>query len=623
MAVLISIHQLKHAFSHRSLFEGLTFSVSSGEKIALIGQNGAGKSTLMKIMAGWMEPDEGTVSRTRGLRVGYLPQVPQFKPGLTVREAVYEGLDPDGDWEAVGIAEESMSRLGLKGPRAASGVGADAETDASSGYENRLVADLSGGWQKKVALAHELAKQPDVLLLDEPTNHLDVESVLWLEQWIRKSSLCVLTISHDRTFLKRIASRVIEVDRRNPDGILSHQGNLDGFFEMKADYLAAQASRQASLENLLRRETEWLRRGAKARTTKQKARIDRAGDLAEEVGTLAWKQQQSSVRLDFEDASAPKKLVTLEKVSFSYGKQTLFKDLNLKIGAKTRLGLMGNNGTGKSTLIRLVVGDLKPTEGTIERSDRLEYAYFDQQRQALDPEETVLRTVCPFGETVEFYGRKLHVRSYLERFLFSGAQVEQEVRQLSGGEQARLQLAQLMLRPANLLILDEPTNDLDLQTLSVLEDCLAEFPGAVILVTHDRAFMDAVCDQIVAFPEMIVFSDLEQWEKWFIKQLEAQRPNTNTKNSQLSNEFAKQNSAANRPSKKNLSYKERLELEGIEPAIAEAEQKLEQLQTQSHDPATLATPLQLKRVMTELSEQQLKIEKLYERWAELETKSKG
>jgi ATP-binding cassette subfamily F protein uup len=598
MSVLLSVHELEHSFSHRPLFEGLTFSVSQGEKIALIGQNGAGKSTLLKIMAGQLEPDAGTVSRSRGLRVGYLTQSPVFRPGVTVRDAVFEGLDADGDWAVAGAAEESMSRLDLKR------------------LEQVEVVSLSGGWQKKVALAHELSKNPDLLLLDEPTNHLDVESVLWLEQWIQNSSLCVVTISHDRTFLRRITKRVIEVDRRNPDGILTHHGSYEEFLQIKAAYLEAQASREASLKNVLRREVEWLSRGAKARTTKQKARIDRAGEIADEVQSLAQKNQVGSLRLEFEESSAPKKLIELEEVTLAFegvnGGKPLFQNLSLKIGAKTRLGLLGNNGTGKSSLIKLMTGQLSPTSGSITRSERLQVAYFEQQREALDPYATVLKTVCPFGETVEFFGRKLHVRSYLDRFLFSGNQVEQEVRQLSGGEQARLLLALLMLRPANLLILDEPTNDLDLQTLDMLEQCLEEFPGAVILVTHDREFLENVCDQILAFPEMLMFSDLQQWEKWFKTKLKVSPP---AHSNPLASIKADSGSV-----KKKLSYKEKLEFEKMESVIAASEAELHTLQAKSDDPATVASPLELKKVMTSMAELQHKIEKLYERWAELEAK---
>ena len=589
MAVLISAHELRHSFSHRALFDGLTFSINSGEKIALIGKNGAGKSTLLKILADQMDPDSGTVSRSRGLKIGYRPQAPTFQKGVKVRDAIYASSDPD-DWSVAGAAEEAMSRLGLK--------------SKDVNYEERFVTELSGGWQKKVALAHELAKGPDVLFLDEPTNHLDVESVLWLEEWIRGTPLCVVIISHDRAFLRNTARRVLEVDKGNPDGILSIDGGYDDFLVVKEQYIEDMLSREASLKNTLRREDEWLKRGAKARTTKQKARIDRAGELKEEVQNLSWKNQTQTVKLEFDQTDgAPKKMVELEKVSKTYGSRTLFS-----------LGLMVNNGVGKSTLIRLIVGGEEATSGTIFRSDRLEVSYFEQSRETLDPSLTVLRTVCPYGETVEFQGRKLHVRSYLDRFLFSGPQVDQEVSKLSGGEQARLLLARLMLRPANLLILDEPTNDLDLQTLSVLEECLQDFPGAVILVTHDRAFMDEVCNQILAFPEMTFFADITQWEKWFKDKLKKGSASSS------SNSRDESKGSGVRNEKKKLSYKEQLELDKMEATIQEKETKLAALDAESQSPAVLSNSVELTRIATEMAKIQDQIATHYERWGELEKK---
>lgn len=596
MSVLISVHQLQHSFSHRPLFEGLTFSVQEGEKIALIGNNGAGKSTLMKILAGWMEPDQGKVARSRGLKVGYLPQEPIFEPGITVDRFINSGLE---GWDQTGLAQEMISRLKL---------------DPSA-----RVSELSGGWQKKVALARELALQPQVLLLDEPTNHLDVETILWLERWIQGCRYCVMTISHDRRFLERITDRVIEVDRRNPDGILSHDGSLQRFFEMKAQYLEAQAARQESMQNVLRRETEWLRRGAKARTTKQKARIDRAEALAEEVKTSQSINRAQTMSLEFDTASAPKKLIEAKAAKFQYpgANEAILDQVEFTVHHRTRLGLIGNNGTGKSTFLKLLIGDLKPVSGSVVRAERLQVAMFEQQRVDLDPDVSVLRTLCPTGETVEFQGRKMHVRSYLEKFNFYGNQVELAVGKLSGGERARLSLAQLMLEPANLLILDEPTNDLDFQTLALLQEALDQFPGAILLVSHDRSFMASVCDQFLAFPERVMFSDLDQWERWFLEKLAGSSSAPNLRSVEMS-----EAKSTPKKSNKKLSYKEQFEYDGMEKKIAEAEALLQDLEQRSTDPATLAAPLELRKVMQQISDQQLAIETYYARWAELESKQK-
>lgn len=619
MSVLINIHDLKHAYPHQTLFEGLTFSIYSGEKIALIGQNGAGKSTLMKIMLGEMQADEGRVTRSKGLKVGYLSQSPTFTKNLTVHDAIlgaHAHTPPEElNWEIAGAAEEAMSRLNL------------------AQYEQMQVTDLSGGWQKKVALARELAQSPDVLLLDEPTNHLDIESILWLEDWVQDSPLCIVVVSHDRAFLQNTAKRVIEIDKRNPNGILSVDGTYDEFLKVKEDYIEGQISREASLKNTLRREVEWLKRGAKARTTKQKARIDRAGDLQQEVQTLSYKNRTQSVTLEFDSSeSGPKKMAELKKVTKSFpdptlGTKTLFKNLDLKITNKTRLGLFGKNGTGKSTLIRLIVGEEKPDSGEIQVSDRMQAAYFNQNRETLDQKLTVLRTVCTYGETVEFQGRKMHVRSYLDRFLFSGGRIDMQVSKLSGGEQARLLLALLMLTPANLLILDEPTNDLDLQTLGILEECLEEFPGAVILVTHDRAFMDNVCDQILGFPEMHTYSDLRQWEKAYRASL---KNLANTSSGAQAQATAQREAMRVAPSaanpaqerKKKLSYKEQLEFDKMERTIHEKELELQTLSDRMVAPEIVSAPLELKKIMAEMASLQTEIEVLYERWSDLEAKQK-
>jgi ATP-binding cassette subfamily F protein uup len=462
-----------------------------------------------------------------------------------------------------------------------------------------------------------------VLLLDEPTNHLDVESILWLEDFLRESHICIVIVSHDRAFLNRITNRTIEVDRANPGGILSVDGNVDAFLKVKEEYLEAQAAREESLKNTLRREIEWLRRGAKARTTKQKARIDRAEALKVEVQDLGERTRAQEMRLEWDAIEqGPKKLLELRNVSKSYGDRTILSGIEMKITRNTRLGLIGRNGAGKSTLIKLIAGTESPDAGEIRRAEALQVLYFEQNRETLDPGLTVLRTVCPYGETVEFQGRKMHVRSYLDRFLFSGQQVEVQVGKLSGGEQARLLLARLMLRPSNLLILDEPTNDLDFQTLSVLEDCIEEFPGAVILVTHDRRFLDEVCDQILAIPELISFSDITQWERWFRASLKASR------GSSLAAPVGGGVSAAeviagNQPEvsrKKRLSYKEQLEFDRMEGVILGLESELSRLQAESESPEVASHAVRLTEISGRMGELQSEIERLYARWAELEAK---
>ncbi len=467
-----------------------------------------------------------------------------------------------------------------------------------------------------MALAREIAREPDVLLLDEPTNHLDIESVLWLEDWVKQSPQCVVNISHDRAYLRSVGNRVIEIDKRNPDGILSVQGNYDTFLQVKADFIEAQESRLSSMKNTMRRELEWLGRGAKARTTKQKARIDRAFELQDDVKDLSFKTQRQSVKLEFEGLDKnPKKLVELKKVSKAYGSRVLLKDFSMLITPKTRLGLLGRNGAGKSTLAKIISGDVKPDSGEVIRADRAQVLYFEQSRETLDQDKTVLKTVCPTGETVEYQGRKMHVRSYLDRFLFGSDQLDLKVGKLSGGEQARLLIALLMLRPANILILDEPTNDLDLATLAVLEDCLEQYDGAVILVSHDRAFMDQVCSQILLFPEFVSFAGIDQWETW---RKDRARGGKNQSGAQAFRETEAPAAPAPKASTKKLSFKEQREFDTMEAVILEKETKLEALQTESQDPKLASNSAKLAPLMKEMAALQNEIETLYARWAELE-----
>jgi ATP-binding cassette subfamily F protein uup len=585
----------------------LNFTVFEGEKIALIGPNGAGKSTLLKMLAGESKPDSGAVTRTRGLKVGYMPQIPHFRPGATVRDVVMEVVDTEsGDWEAIGAAEEAMSRLGLK--------------TKTNSREDALVSELSGGLQRKVSLARELARGPELLLLDEPTNHLDLESILWLEDYVRSVPFAVMTISHDRAFLRGVGNRVIEIDRRNPDGILSVNGGYDEFLTTKENYLATLASRTASLENTLKREIEWLRRGAKARTTKQKARIDRAFALGDEVGGLREKQRENKVQLQFQAAEGgPKRLIKAEKISKTYGTRNLFTNIDLLLTRNARLGLIGNNGTGKSTLIKILTGEETPDTGTVVRADRLQVAYFEQNRDALDPKLSVLRTVCPIGETVEFQGRMLHVRSYLDRFNFDARQSEQVVGKLSGGEQSRLLLALLMLEPANLLVLDEPTNDLDIATLGILEECLDEFPGAVILVSHDRAFMNEVCDEMIGFPEMIRYADMEQWSAALRNKRAGSAFVAPASSSGVSTASVPSSAQGDGPKKK-MSYKEQREFDGMESTILGKESELAKIAKESQLEENARNSVKLAKLTSDMADRQAEIDRLYARWAELEAR---
>ncbi len=603
MAILIGAQDIGKTFADRFLFKDISFSIESGERVGLIGPNGAGKSTLLSILAGKNAPDTGKLSVQRGLKVAYLEQVPKFKEGVTVQDAALESASDPYEWESIALSQELMSKLLL--------------TDMAE----REVASLSGGWKKRVAIVRELMKQPDLFLLDEPTNHLDVESILWLEEFLASAKFATLTITHDRVFLQKVSTRIIEINRKYPLGLLSVKGDYITYLEAQEQLFAQQASTELKLKNTLRRETEWLRRGAKARTTKQQARINRHGELSDQVAEVSYRNQESTAKFDFQGFDRnPKRLVDAEKITKSYDGKLIVPPIDILLTPKSRIGLLGANGCGKSTLIRMLIGQETPDAGTISRADGVKVAYFEQNRENLDPELSVMRTICGRGDHVDYGGSRVHVRSYLDRFLFSGTMVDQAVGKLSGGEQSRLLLAILMLQESNLLVLDEPTNDLDIVTLDLLQDVLQEFKGAVLIATHDRYFMDQVANQILGFGvnargarTIEKFANLAQWEAWHDGQAEL------VKNAEAN---AKKNSApaattSSAQGKKKLSFKEQRELDGMEETIQKAEARLEELTAQSNSPSVASNASKLLEITQEMGKLGKEIERLYARWSEL------
>jgi ATP-binding cassette subfamily F protein uup len=612
--ILLGGQDLSAAFGARPLFEGVSFTVEDGERIGLIGPNGAGKSTLLRILADDLGPDRGTVSRRRGLRVGWLRQVPTFSSGATVRTTIEEvlGATSDDHGAQAETAREVMATLALDG-RGEPNVTPDSP-----------VASLSGGWQKRVALGRELARRPDLLLLDEPTNHLDVEGIEALEELLRRAPFATITITHDRVFLQRVATRILELDRRNAGGLLSVAGDYAAYTRAKSEQMHAQERREVVLRNTLRRETEWLRRGAAARTTKQEARIQRAGALADDVKELGRRNQVRTAGVEFQAAEQrPRRLIEARGAGHGYGGRTIFRNVDLFIGPGTRLGLLGPNGCGKSTLLRVLLGVEAPAEGTVLRADGLQVAYFQQTRDALDPARTLAQTVCPDGDHVTFRGARVHVRGYLERFLFDHEQMSTPVGRLSGGEQSRLLLAMLMLREAQILVLDEPTNDLDLATLAVLEEALTGFDGAVLLVTHDRYFLDQVATKILAFDTsaatVVPFASLAQWEGWRAECLAAAREAAAA--ARRSDTAPDTKSAA--PTRRKLGYQDQREYDAIEATIARAEAELREAIADSERPEHASDAARLIELLALVDTRRAEVDRLYARWAELEAKRDG
>jgi ATP-binding cassette subfamily F protein uup len=594
MALLESCTALSKSFSSRTLFENISLGISEGERLGLIGRNGSGKTTLLKILSGRLEPDSGAVSMRRDTRVGYVPQDAVFPAGKTVAEIIAEP-----------IAAERLEPL-ERAARINLTLGRAGFTDGSA-----LAESLSGGWKRRLAIARELAAQPDLLFLDEPTNHLDLEGILWLEKLLSTAPFASVVVSHDRYFLDHVVNDMAEIGRVYPEGILRVEGSYSHFLEKKEEFLAAQSSRQEALTNRVRREREWLSRGAKARTGKSKARAEEAGRLIRELSGLESRAEKGPARIDFAATGRrAKRLVTAENVAMEMGGRTLFRNLSFALTPGARLGLLGANGAGKTTLLRILAGELEPSEGRVERAAALRAVYFDQTREQLDATQTLREGLGAHGDTVVFRDRPLHVAGWARRFLFEADQLDQPISSLSGGEQARVLIARLMLQPADLLLLDEPTNDLDIPTLEVLEESLSDFPGALVLVTHDRYLLDRVSNAILGLDGQggaQLYADYWQWEQ---AQFVAKPPKP-------------EKPAAAKPEtggRKKLSYLEAREWEGMEARILEAEQAVEALRREMQSPETVSDGPRLRACYERLQAAEGEVESLYERWAELEGK---
>jgi len=596
---IVNAQALSKAFGADPLFQNVWFTISQGDRIGLIGPNGSGKSTLLKILAGSIDPDSGEVSLRKRARLSYVEQDSKFQPGFTVRSVIDAALEKGGvpQVDRAGRSAETLGRAGFD----------DLGAEATS---------LSGGWQKRLSIVEALVQAPDILLLDEPTNHLDLGGIEWLEGLLRQAAFASVIVSHDRYFLENIATEIAELSRVYPDGVLRVHGSYSTFLEKKEEFLHAQSKRQEALENLVHTEIEWLRRGPKARTTKSKARIDKAHELMGELADLNSRTRTGTAQVDFSASDRKtKRLIELEDIAYHIGDRSLFSNLNFILTAGMRAGLVGPNGSGKTTLLRLLRGELSPSEGNIRRAEWLRIVYFDQRRQ-LDPNITLRRALAPEGDSVIYQDRVIHVASWGARFLFSGEQLNQPVSRLSGGERARVLIAQLMLQPADVLLLDEPTNDLDIPTLEILEDSLLEFRGSLVLVTHDRFMLDRVSNIVLGLDGQggaDSFADYSQWESW------------QEERAKSSGQPTPRSSGAAKPvasTKKKLSYLDAREYEGIEQRIAEADQALLAKQAQLEDPAIATDAARLLAAQAELEEVEKNLDALYTRWAELEEKQR-
>ncbi len=603
--LLLSCESVSKQFGARPLFERLSFGLFEGDRVGLVGPNGSGKSTLLKILAGIEEPDAGTRSLRRGVRIGYVSQDPAFPPERSAEEVVEEGLadSPLEEFERAARAGVVLGRLGFRDPRQAAGT-------------------LSGGWVKRLAIARELARAPDVLLMDEPTNHLDLEGILELEEILAAEPLAYVVVSHDRYFLENVARRMLELDRAYADGLLAVDGSYSDLLERRDQVLQNQADYQETLANRARREVEWLRRGPKARGTKAKARIDEAERLLSELDDVKERTGAAAGATAGLDLAASgrktKRLLAARGLGKSFDGKRVLAGVDLLIRPGTRLGVLGANGSGKTTLLSLLAGTLAPDEGEIERAPFLKVVRFEQGRESLDRGASLRRALAPEGDAVLYQGRSVHVAGWAKRFLFRPEQLDTPVSRLSGGEQARILLARLMLQPADLLILDEPTNDLDIPTLEVLEESLLEFAGGLVLVTHDRYLLDRVSTSILALGSAEAggrarhFADTAQWEE----ERKAAARASAAKPGRPEPQRAARSSA---PAKR-LTYREQQEWERMENDILAAEEAVARAQAAADDPAVATDAAALHDRCAALEAARVEVERLYARWAELEAK---
>ena len=603
--ILLSCESISKSYGVRALFSNLTLALCEGDHVGLIGPNGSGKSTLLKILAGLESPDQGTRTVRGHTRVGYVPQEPSFPAGSSIEHVLQQTLTDAG-----------------RDPHEEGGLIARALSIGTFPDPEHCVDTLSGGWRKRLAITQALLLEPDVLLMDEPTNHLDVEGILWLERLLKNRAKAFLVISHDRRFLESIATRMVELNRCYPEGRFEAKGRYSDFLEQRDAALQVQADYQSSLANRVRREVEWLRRGPKARTTKAKGRIQSAGKLIEELDQVESRAAQSSIGIDFSASGRKsKQLLVAKDVTKRFNEKPVVTNLDLLLGPGQRLGLLGPNGSGKTTLLRLLAGTLEPDAGTIVRAEGLRIVSFEQHRESLDQAAPLRRALAPSGDAVVYQGRSVHLASWAKRFLFRPEQLDLPVSRLSGGEQARLLIAQLMLQPADLLILDEPTNDLDIPTLDVLEDSLLEFPGALVLVTHDRWLLDRVSTILLALDgtgRLEWFADYAQWESAQERAAGGQSDSTNDQ----ADSAGPDGGAAASPARKakKLSYREQKEWGMIEESILKAEEQVAACQAAMHDPAVVSDAAALQDRSQALVDAQAEVERLYARWAELDEK---
>ena len=601
MTILFSLNQVSKAYGDDTLFSGLTLDFKIREQLGLIGMNGSGKSTLLKMISGMTAPDTGEVNIKKGKRFVYLAQDDKFDPDQTIEDILYNSLtnEPIDDKERHKRVNQAL------------GKGRFEDTGLKAKH-------LSGGWRKRLAITRALCMKPDLLLLDEPTNHLDITGILWLEKILQTALFSFILVSHDRTFLENVCANTMEIGKYYTHGYFKIQGQYKKFEQEREKFLAAQQKQQASLASKMRREDEWLRQGAKVRSTKAKYRIEQAEKLRTELSDVKDRNKHNArVGIDFEATGRQtRKLLKCHTLKKSFQGKELFSNLTFELGPGFCLGVVGENGSGKSTFLSILEKKMEPDEGTVKWAENLKISVFDQDRTQLNPDIPLREALNPAGgDSVNYKGRTVHVVTWAKRFLFMPDQLDMPVKRLSGGEKARIIIANLMLQPCDILLLDEPTNDLDILSLEVLEQSIKEFPGAVIIVSHDRYLMDNVCHKILYLDP----SSPAEFYKDFNQILQLRQTSREPRKKQVLKPVDSKKTKA----KPVFSYKDKYELEHIEEQILAAEELALGLTRKIQEPEVISNTALMTDICSQLEKAESKAQNLYARWEVLEKKKEA